>query len=130
MSHGVQMDNTHIHLNDKEHETPQFCTQDGLETINLGEEVGITSVVNTSKTRFQPKEDELLIQSWLNVSKDSIDKKGDSFWKRIDEAYNDHHTKNFPERKSMALKGRWHKKNNPSVQKFESLLGATNKLSP
>jgi hypothetical protein len=118
MSHGVQMDNSHVQLNDQEHETPQFCTQDGLETINLDEEVGTTSIV---KTRFQPKEDELLIQSWLNVSTDSIvgnDQKGDSFWKRISEAYNDNRPKIFPERKSTALKGRWHKKINPSVQKF------------
>ncbi|KAK2374623.1 glutathione S-transferase T2 [Trifolium repens] len=102
-------------------ETPQFCTQDGLEIINLGKEVGTTSIVNTSKIRFQPKEDELLIQSWLNVSMDSIvgnDKKRDSFWKRIGEAYNENRHKNFPERKPTALKGRWHKKNNPSVQKF------------
>ncbi|KAK2442265.1 hypothetical protein QL285_013476 [Trifolium repens] len=109
------MDNSHVQLNDQEHETLQFCTQDGLETINLDEEVGTTSVVNTLKTRFQPKEDELLIQSWLNVSTDSIvgnDKKGDSFWKRIGEAYNDNRPKNFPERKSTTLKGRWHKKIN------------------
>jgi hypothetical protein len=121
MSHGVQMNNSQVQLNDQELETPQFCTQDGLETINLGEEVGTTSIVNTSKIRFQPKEDELLIQSWLNVSMDSIvgnDQKGDSFWKRIGEAYNENRHKNFPERKPTALKGRWHKKINPSVQKF------------
>jgi hypothetical protein len=61
-----------------------------LETIILGEEVEITSVVNTSKTRFQPKEDELPFQSWLNISRGlivGIDQKGDSLWKRIGEAY-------------------------------------------
>ncbi|KAK2373571.1 glutathione S-transferase T3 [Trifolium repens] len=90
MSHGVQMDNSHVQLNYQEPKTPQFCTQDGLETIILGEEVGTTLVVNTSKTRFQPKEDELLIQSWLNISRDPIvriDQKNYSFWKRIGEAY-------------------------------------------
>jgi hypothetical protein len=46
------------------------------------------------------------------------DQKGDSFWKRIGEAYNENRHKNFPERKPTALKGRWHKKINPSVQKF------------
>ncbi|KAK2361563.1 glutathione S-transferase T3 [Trifolium repens] len=115
------MDNSHVQLNDQEPETPQFFTQDDLETINLGEEVGTTSVVNTSKTRFQPKEDEILIQSWLNISKDSIvgiHRKGDSLWKRIGDAYNNHRHKNFSERKPMALKGRRHKKINPSVQKF------------
>jgi hypothetical protein len=109
MSHGVQMNTSQVQLNDQELETPQFCTQDRLETINLGEEVGTTSIMNTSKIRFQPKEDELLIQSWLNVSMDSIvgnDKKGDSFWKRIGEAYNENRHKNFPERKPTALKGR------------------------
>lgn len=44
--------------------------------------------------------------------------KKDSFWKRIDEAYNNHHDKNFQDRKPMKLKGWWHKKINPSVQKF------------
>jgi hypothetical protein len=109
MSHGVQMNNSQVQLNDQELETPQFCTQDGLKTINNGEEVGITSVVNTSKTKFQPNEDELLIQSWLDISRDpiiGIEKKGDSLWKRIGEAYNNHRHKNFPERKPMALKGR------------------------
>ncbi|CAJ2629625.1 unnamed protein product [Trifolium pratense] len=78
MSHGVQMNNSHMQLSDQEPETPQFCTQDGLETINLGEEVGTTSVMKTSKTRFQPKEDELLIQSWLNISNDPIAPPNDS----------------------------------------------------
>jgi hypothetical protein len=27
---------------------------------------------NTPKTRFQPKENEVIIQSWLNISKDPI----------------------------------------------------------
>jgi hypothetical protein len=73
LNHGVQMNNILVQLNDQELEkTPQFCTQDGLETINLGEDVGTTSNVNTSKTRFQPEEDELLIQSWLNISMDPI----------------------------------------------------------
>jgi len=122
--------NSGVQLNDQEIETPQPCTQDGLETINLGEEVGATSVANTSKKRFQPKEakirfkpkeDELLIQSWLNISKDPIvgnNQRGDSFWKRIGEAYNNLRDKNFQERKQEALKGRWHKKINPSILKF------------
>jgi len=118
MSHEVQMNNSCVQLNDQEIETPQPCTQDGLETINLGEEVGATSVANTSKTRFKPKEakirfkpkeDELLVQPWLNISKDPIvgnDQRGDSFWKRIGEAYNTHRNKNFQARKPEALKGR------------------------
>ncbi|XP_024628620.1 glutathione S-transferase T3-like [Medicago truncatula] len=121
MSHEIQMNNSGVQLNDQEIETPQPCTQDGLKTNNLGEEVGATSVAKDSKTRFQPKEDELLIQSWLNISKDPIvgnDQRGDSFWKRIGEAYNNHRDKNFQERKPTALKGRWHKKINPRISKF------------
>ncbi|KEH18294.1 hypothetical protein MTR_8g015740 [Medicago truncatula] len=79
---GIQMGSSGVQLNDQELETSQVCTQGGLETININEEVGTTSVVNTSKVRFQPKEDELLIQSWLNISKDpivGIDQRGDSF---------------------------------------------------
>lgn len=101
MSHGVQMGSSGVQLNDQELETPQVDPQGGLETINLNEEVGTTSVVKTSKVRFQPKEDELLIQSWLNISKDPIvgfDQIGDSFWKRIGEAYNKYRGKNSQER--------------------------------
>ena len=64
--------------------------------------------MNTPKTRFQKNEDEVLIQPWLNISKDSIvviDQKGDSFWKRITEAYNNHRDKNYQERNLMTLKG-------------------------
>jgi hypothetical protein len=107
------MGSSGVQLNDQELETPQVCTQGGLETINLNEEVGNypyhTSLVNTSKVKFQPKEDEILIQSWLNISKDpivGIDQRGDSFWKRIDEVYNNYIDKNFQERKLTTLKGR------------------------
>jgi hypothetical protein len=55
-----------------------------LNTINLGEEDKSTPVVNTPKVRFQPKEDEFTIRSWLNISKDlivGVSKKGESFLK-------------------------------------------------
>ena len=107
--------------NDQETSTPKSCTQGDLETINLDDEIGSTPAVNTLKIRFQPNEDKLLIQSWFNISKDSIvgvDKKGDHFWKRISEAYNKHCDKNCPERNFMALKGRWHKTINSSINKF------------
>ncbi|CAI8617600.1 unnamed protein product [Vicia faba] len=118
--HVAQIGSSGVQSNDQEHETQQFCIQGSVETINLGEEVASAPVAKTPKQRFQQKEDEVLIQSWLNVSKDSIvgvDKKGDSFWNRIGEAYNKHRDTNYKERKPMALKGRWHKIN-PSVQKF------------
>ncbi|CAK8572842.1 unnamed protein product [Lathyrus sativus] len=114
MPHGTQIGSSCAQSNDKERETPQFCTQYSLETINLGEEVASVLVVNTHKQRFQQKDDEVLIQSWLNVSKDSIvkvDKEGDGFWKRIGEAYNKHRDINCNERKPTQLKGQWHKIN-------------------
>ncbi|XP_058773981.1 uncharacterized protein LOC131648219 [Vicia villosa] len=120
MSHVVKIGSSGVQSNDQEHETPQLCTQDSLENTTLGEDVASAPVVNAPKQRFQPKEDEILIQTWLNVSKDSIvgvNQKGDSFWKRIGEAFNKHRDMNYKERKLMALKGRWHKIN-PSVQKF------------
>ncbi|CAK8543381.1 unnamed protein product [Lathyrus sativus] len=85
MSHVVQIGSSVVQSNDQEDKTPHFCTQVSIENANHVEEVASAPVVNTSKQRFQQKEDEILIQSWLNVSKDSIvgvDKKGDSFWKR------------------------------------------------
>ncbi|CAL5213560.1 unnamed protein product [Lathyrus oleraceus] len=120
MPHVVLIGSSGVQSNDHEHKTPQVCTQGSLENTNLGEEVASAPVVNTPKQRFQQKEGEILIQSWLNVSKDSIvgvDKNGDSFWKRIDEAFNKHRDINYKERKSMTLKGRWHKIN-LFVQKF------------
>jgi hypothetical protein len=58
--------------------------------------------VNTPIVRFQSKEDEFIIQSWLNILKDPIvgvNQKGESFWKRISEAYNKYRDKNYIERK-------------------------------
>jgi len=51
--------------------------------------------VNIPKRRFQPNENEVVMQSWLNISNDPIvgadkKKKIDSFCMRIDEAYNMH----------------------------------------
>jgi hypothetical protein len=100
MLHGIQMTNIGMQSNDQGLETPQFCTQGEMETINLGDEVGSTLVVNKPKTRFQLKEDEFIIQSWLNISKDpivGIDQKGESFCKRIGETYNKYHDKNYIE---------------------------------
>lgn len=100
MPHVVQIGSSGVQLNDQEH---------GEENTNLGEEVASAPVGNTSKQRFQPKEDEILIQSSLNVSNDSIvrvNQKGDSFWKRIGEASNKHRDINYKERKATSLKGR------------------------
>ncbi|XP_058766070.1 uncharacterized protein LOC131639604 [Vicia villosa] len=60
-----------------------------------------------SKQRFQQKDDEILIQSRPNVSKDSIvvvDKKGDNFLKKIGEAFNKYRDINYKERKLTTLK--------------------------
>jgi hypothetical protein len=56
MPYGVQMSRSGAQSNGQELETPPFCTQGGLDTINLGEDVGSTPVVNTPKVRFQSRE--------------------------------------------------------------------------
>jgi hypothetical protein len=72
MSHEVHIGNGGVQSNDQETSTPKPCTQGGLETINLDEEIGSAPAVKTPKIRFQPNEDELLIQSWFNIPNDSI----------------------------------------------------------
>jgi hypothetical protein len=53
MPHGVQMSSSDIQSNDQELETPSFCTQGELDTINFGEDIESTPAVNV---RFQSKE--------------------------------------------------------------------------
>ncbi len=96
----------------------QFSTQVGLENITLNEEEEGTTKKN-KRIRFEQPEDELLIQTWLNISKDPIvgvDQKADSFWTRIRDNYNNYRGR-LIEREAGALKSRWHKMN-ASVQKF------------
>jgi len=63
-------------------EIPQYSTQVSLEDITLDEgrqKLGKKKLVRVS---FSKKEDALLVQTWLNVSKDAIvgvDKKASSF---------------------------------------------------
>lgn len=59
-------------LNDQECENNKFALKITWKTIKLGEEFVTGPVMNTKKQRFQPNEDEVLIQSWFNISKDSI----------------------------------------------------------
>ena len=95
-----------------------ISTQVSKENITLNEEEEGTTKKN-KRIRFEPPEDELLIQTWLNISKDPIvgvDQKADSFWARIRDNYNNYRGR-LIEREAGALKSRWHKMN-ASVQKF------------
>ena len=52
---------------------PQFSTQAGLENINLEEEDNTTATSPRKKRESSSdEEDKILIQSWLNISKDSV----------------------------------------------------------
>ena len=68
-----------------ESQIPAFSTQVGLENVTVDEgERGTTQ--RKCRSRFTMEEDTLLIQAWLNISKDAIvgvDKKADGFWLRI-----------------------------------------------
>ncbi|AES97067.1 hypothetical protein MTR_5g044920 [Medicago truncatula] len=80
------------------------------------------SVANTLKTRFQPKEDELLIQSWLNISKDPIvgnDQRGDSFGRGLVKLITTIATRIFKRENRRHLKVDGTKK---SIHLFQSLL--------
>ncbi|CAI8609677.1 unnamed protein product [Vicia faba] len=67
---------------------PSFSTQVGAEKEKRVE------VKKNSREQFTRDEDILLIQSWLNVSKDPIvgvDQKAESFWVRVAANYNQYH---------------------------------------
>ncbi|CAK8577424.1 unnamed protein product [Lathyrus sativus] len=84
-------------------------TQDGLENITFTEE-GERSTQKKQRLRFIEEEDKLLIQTWLNISKDSIvgvDQKADSFWGRIKDGYNNYRG-SLIAREWSTLKSRWH----------------------
>ncbi|KAL2342201.1 hypothetical protein Fmac_010141 [Flemingia macrophylla] len=82
-------------------------SQGGLNNINLDveeqqqKEEEYLSTQKKSRVSFSVEEDTLLIQSWLNISKDSIigvDQTGNNFWIRIRDNYNVYRNQ-FPERK-------------------------------
>ncbi|XP_058782984.1 glutathione S-transferase T3-like [Vicia villosa] len=95
----------------------QFSTQNGLENIKLDE--GQNFIKKKSRTPFSKEEDTLLIQPWLNMSKDPIvgvDQKASGFWLRVRETYNTYHDQ-LLKRENGQLKARWHRFNG-RVQKF------------
>ncbi|KAJ1376382.1 glutathione S-transferase t2-like protein [Sesbania bispinosa] len=53
-----------------ETQTPVFSSEVGLDNITLNEEEQPTQ--RRQRARFTMEEDILLIQSWLNVSKDAV----------------------------------------------------------
>nr|XP_027186457.1 uncharacterized protein LOC113784446 [Cicer arietinum] len=99
-------------------QVPQFSTQVGFKNtiVEEGEE---HHGRKKSRELFTMDEDTLLIQSWLNVSKDSIigvDQKADGFWLRIATNYNEYRGQ-LREKTLSQLKSRWHRING-FVQKF------------
>ncbi|KAJ1386861.1 putative glutathione S-transferase [Sesbania bispinosa] len=101
-------------------QVPPFSSQVGLENITVDEEQeDATATAKKKRVGFSDKEDKLLIQSWLNISKDAIvgaDQKANGFWLRISNSYNEHRGE-LQERKEVQLKARWQKLNGV-VQKF------------
>ncbi|KAK2434803.1 glutathione S-transferase T3 [Trifolium repens] len=90
-------------------QVPVFSTQVGLENITFAEE-GEHSSEKKQRVRFLEEEDKLLIQTWLNISKDSVvgdDQKADSFWGRIKDRYNNYR-ESLIAREWSTLKSRWH----------------------
>ncbi|KAI5426789.1 hypothetical protein KIW84_032279 [Lathyrus oleraceus] len=99
---------------------PQFSTQVPPFSTQVGTEKEERVVVKKrSREQFTREEDILLIQSWLNVSKDPIvgvDQKAESFWLRIAASYNQYRGQ-LREKLGGQLKCRWHRING-MVQKF------------
>ncbi|KAJ1431589.1 glutathione S-transferase t2-like protein [Sesbania bispinosa] len=89
-----------------ESQVPSFSSQINLESAT-DEDRRLGGRTN-SKQRYTKEEDTLLIQFWLNISKDPIvgvDKKADGFWSRIKDNYNEHRGHQL-ERRTNALKSR------------------------
>jgi hypothetical protein len=77
---------------------------------------------------FSPQEETLLVQSWLNISKDALvgtDQKVEGFWLRIKDNYNAHCDK-FPKREAVQLKSKWHRLN-VVIQKFAGCYKQANR---
>ena len=61
-----------------ESQVPSFCSQVNLQNVPINEDISLSGCVD-SKQRFSMDEDKLLMNAWLNVSKDPIvgvDQKG------------------------------------------------------
>ncbi|CAL5192920.1 unnamed protein product [Lathyrus oleraceus] len=101
-------------------QVPPFSTQVPPFSTQVGTEKEERIVVKKrSREQFTREEDILLIQSWLNVSKDPIvgvDQKAESFWLRIAASYNQYRGQ-LREKLGGQLKCRWHRING-MVQKF------------
>ncbi|XP_058726702.1 uncharacterized protein LOC131598084 [Vicia villosa] len=101
-----------------ERQVPQFSTQVGIENTTV-EKDQRCSVKRKTREVFTREENILLMQSWLNVSKDPIvgvDQKAEGFWLRITDNYNQY-CGQLREKLQGQLKYRWHRING-LVQKF------------
>ncbi|XP_024014250.1 glutathione S-transferase T3-like [Eutrema salsugineum] len=81
------------------------------EGSQLTEEPTVTVDAKTSKRKWHPTEDIVLISAWLNTSKDPVignDQKAGAFWGRISLYFNNSpQLADFPERSSTVCKQRW-----------------------
>ncbi|CAK8563505.1 unnamed protein product [Lathyrus sativus] len=96
-----------------ESQVPPFSAQVGIEKEES------RPVKKKSREVFSRDEDILLIQSWLNVSKDPIvgvDQKAENFCLRMANNYNEYRGKSREKLRGQ-LKSRWHRING-FVQKF------------
>ena len=90
-------------------QVPVYSTQVGLENVTFMEE-GERSSQKKHRFRFSDEEDKLLIQTWLNISKDpvvGVDQKADSFWGRIKDGYDQYRGRRIA-REWSTIKSRWH----------------------
>jgi hypothetical protein len=95
-----------------------------LKNIDLEAEVEEDPTPNKKRAVNSEAEDKLLIQTWLNISKDAMigtHKKDEGFWSRITNKYNDDRGL-LLEKKSGQLKF-WWQKINAAVQKFVGCYG-------
>jgi hypothetical protein len=98
---------------------PQLSAPIGLETITINEKY----TEKKPRVGFTQEEDTLLLQSWLNVSKDSVvgnDQKAEVFWLRITQRYNNYRNKLRP-REMGQLKSRYHRLNGRIQQNGSTL---------
>ncbi|PNY02171.1 glutathione S-transferase t2-like protein [Trifolium pratense] len=107
---------------------PQLSAPIGLESISIDEEKKSTE--KKPRVGFTQEEDTLLLQSWLNVSKDSVvgnDQKAEGFWLRITQRYNNYRDKLRP-REMGQLKSRYHRLNG-RIQQFSGCYKAAANLN-
>jgi hypothetical protein len=98
---------------------PQLSTSIDLEHITLDEGPSSNKAKKQIRASFSMEEDTLLLQTWLNISKDpvvGVDQKAEGFWLRIKDNYNTYRNQ-LPKRELGQLTSRYHQLNT-CVSKF------------